>query len=480
MNVRSATKKAASRLLSKEDKKFGIVNYDEDNCYPQRVLLLTNSSPTAKACLDTYGRFIEGGGFKDPTFYKAVVNSDGQTMDKILRLVRIDLARFRGFAIHVNVTLTGKITEVFHVPFEHVRRATAEKQLETGYRYAVYTDWNKQIKNAVNPQAIDWMHPFNLSILGIMTQAEQAGGWDNYKGQLIYVSQDEGSYPLASCDSVLESIFAEIQSDISTTNNIEEGFTAKGMLVHKGKFEDEAAKEQFEDDVEEFIGAEGASLIVVDVEKDEDTPEFVKIDSFIDDKIYEYTDKKVTNKIIRNWLIPKILLSVTDDGAGFFNQEQIRDATLYYNSITNVERVLLEETFGLIAKHFITKIYKTDDFSIIPIEFKLNKNEPPSGALDLIKDPAIAVKTKRQTLITFYGLTEEEATLLVPEVIADPTKDKRLLIDVIGIGGVQALQGILADATLSAEQKRSTLMIVFGLNEADAAALAGTILTPTV
>lgn len=417
MNVRSATKKAASRLLSKEDKKFGIINYDEDNCYPQRVLLLTNSSPTAKACLDTYGRFIEGGGFKDPTFYKAVVNSDGQTMDKILRLVRIDLARFRGFAIHVNVTLTGKITEVFHVPFEHVRKATAEKQLETGYKYAVYTDWNKQIKNSVNPQAIDWMHGFNLSILGIMTQAEQAGGWENYKGQLIYISQDEGSYPLASCDSVLESIFAEIQSDISTTNNIEEGFTAKGMLVHKGKFEDDAAKEKFEDEVEEFIGAEGASLIVVDVEKDEDTPEFVKIDSFIDDKIYEYTDKKVVNKIIRNWLIPKILLSVTDDGAGFFNQEQIRDATMYYNSITNVERVLLEETFGLIAKNFITKIYKTDDFSILPVKFKVTKTELPQGVVDLINNVQLTPKSKRLLLVKFYDFDPEEALELIPDIV---------------------------------------------------------------
>ncbi len=480
MNVRSATKKAASRLLSKEDKKFGIINYDEDNCYPQRVLLLTNSSPTAKACIDTYGRFIEGGGFKDTTFYKSVVNSDGQTMDKILRLVRIDLARYRGFAIHVNVALTGKITEIFHVPFEHVRKATKEKQLETGYRYAIYTDWNKQIKNAVNPQAIDWMHPFNLSILAIMTQAEQAGGWENYKGQLIYVSQDEGSYPLASCDSVLENIFAEIQSDISTTNNIEENFTAKGILIHKGKFATEQAKEDFEDDVEEFIGAEGASLIVVDIEKDEDKPEFLQIPITANDKVFEYTDKKTVNKIIRNWLIPKILLSVTDDGAGFFNQEQIRDATLYYNSITNVERVLLEETFGLIAKNFISKIYKTDDFSIIPIEFKLNKNEPPAGALDLIKDPTISVPTKRQTLVTFYGLTEEESIALVPEVVADPTKDKRLLIDIIGIGGVQALQGILADTTLTMNQKKSALMIVFGLNEADAAALAGPALIPTV
>jgi len=481
MNVRSATKKAASRLLSKEDKKFGIYNYDDDNCYPQRIMLLTNSSPTAKACIDTYGRFIEGGGFKDPVFYKAVINSDGQTMDKILRLVRIDLARYRGFAIHIDVTVTGKIAEVHHVPFEHVRKATEEKQLATGYKYALYPDWNKQIKNAVNPNAIDWLHPVNLSILGIMTQVDQVGGWENYKGQLIYVSEDEGSYPLASCDSVLENIFAEIQSDISTTNNIEENFTAKGILIHKGKFGTEEEKETFEDDVEEFIGAEGASIIVVDIDKEEDKPEFLEIPITANDKVFEYTDKKVINKIIRNWLIPKILLSVTEDGGGYFNQEQIRDATLYYNTVTNVERVLLEETFTLIGLNFVSRIYSepkkagaTPDFSIIPIEFKLNKNEPPAGAIDLIKDPTVTASVKRSTLVTFYGLSEEEALLLAPDVVVDPTQDKRLLIDVIGVGGVQALQGILADTTMTPEQKKNALVIIFSLSEEDAAKLSGT------
>lgn len=477
MNVRSNTKKAGNRLLSKDDKKFGIVNYGEDNCYPQRMLLLTNSSPTAKACLETYGRFIEGGGFRDAAFYKSVVNSDGQTMDKILRLVRVDVQRNKGLAIHLNVTLSGKIAEIYHVPFEHVRRATDEKKLQSGYGYAIYPDWNKQIKTNIKPEAIDWLHPVNLMTAAIVRQAEQAGGWEDYKGQLIYVSFDENKYPLSSADAVIESIFAEIQSDVTTTTMIEENYTAKGMIVHKGKFADEEEKEQFEDDVEEFIGPEGASIIVVDVDKEEDIPEFVKIDNNANDKIFEYTDKKVTNKIIMNWLIPKILMSITD-GGGYFNQEQIRDATAYYNQITSMERTLLAETFGFIGRNFIRPINSTNDYEIIPIEFKLNKNEPPAGAVDLIANPAVSVEVKRATLVAFYGVDVETARSLVPDVVA-PAADTRSFFDIVGIGGVQALQGILADTVMTPEVKQKTLMIVYNMSEADAAALAGTAVVAT-
>lgn len=471
MNVRSATKKSSNRIITKKaDKSIGIYNYDEDNCYPQRVMLLTNASPTAKACLETYGRFIEGGGFKDVQFYKAILNSDGQTTDKILRKVKKDLARNRGIVLHFNVTYTGKILEVNYVPFEHCRKATEAKKLESGFDYALYYDWNKQIHNSIKKEQIDWFHEFNLDPKVIAQQVLDAGGWDNYNGQLLYISEDDG-YPLASCDAVIEPIYSEIQSDVSTTNNIEENWTAKGLLIHKGKFADDEEREEFSDDIEEFIGAEGASVIVVDVDKTEDAPEFVEIPNTTNDKTFEYTDTKVTGKIIRNWLIPKILLSVTD-GGGYFNQEQIRDATMYYNSVTASERILLEETFGIIGKNFIRPINTSGDYSIIPVEFKINKGELPTGALDLIKDASITVEVKRQVLVTFYGVPEDDAIKLVPELVA-PEKDTRLLIDILGVGGTQALQAIIADAVMTPDQKVAALQIVFGLDETQAKKLAG-------
>lgn len=477
MKARSLNKQDA-RLLTKENKQYGIVNYGEDNCYPQRVFLITNTSPTAKACLETYGRFIEGNGFKDALFYKSVVNSDGQTNDKILRLVRKDFQRNRGFALHVNVNALGKITEVYHVPFEHVRMATElKKEEDEGYEFAIYPDWDKQKANTIKEDGIIWLHKFNLSRLAIAQQVIAVGGWENYKGQLIYISSDEGTYPLASCDAVLEAIFAEIQSDITTTNNIEQNFTAKGILGHKGKFEDDAEEEEFNDNVAEFLGPEGGSIMVVDLDIDEEMPDFTSFPSTANDKIFEYTDKKVLDKIIRNWMIPKILLSVTADG-GFFNQEQIRDATMYYNMITASERLVVAEVFSLIGKNFERKINATDDYEIAEIEFKLNKNEPPAGVVDLIKDTTMTVEVRRSTLVSFYGLDPETAKLLVPDPIENQP-DKLTLAESLQVGTLTALMEVVGNPALTEAQKKNSLMIIFGLDEEKATQLSSTqIVTP--
>jgi hypothetical protein len=401
------------RITQRENRTYGIVNYDEDNAYPQRIYSLTNASSTTRNCIDTYSRFIGGSGFADVAFYQAVVNGDGQTMDKILQLVKKDLARFRGFALHLNVNAAGKITELYHIPFEHVRMASENRKNETGYDFATYNDWGREKRSIIRTDLINWFHSFNLSTDAIANQVESVGGWDAYKGQLLYVSLDEHSYPLASCDAVLESLQAEINSDVRTTVNLQNNFSAKTLVVHKGKFADEEARSGFESELQEFIGPDGIDVMLVDVEKDEEVPEIVPITNTTNDKLFEYTDNKVTNKIIRNWLIPKILLSVTD-GSGFFNQEQIRDATMYYNLMTTEERILLEAVFKKLGSGFHQNINPSGDYSIVPIEFKLSKADPPQSLVNLLNNQYLGADSKRNILILLYGLDPQDAEKIFP------------------------------------------------------------------
>ncbi|OCX52660.1 hypothetical protein BEL04_14535 [Mucilaginibacter sp. PPCGB 2223] len=403
------------RITQRENRTYGIVSFDEDNAYPQRIYSLTNSAPTARTCVDTYSRFIGGSGFADVDFYQAIANSENQTMDKVLALVKKDLARFRGFALHINVNAAAKITEVFHVPFEHVRMASENRKNESGFDFATYADWSREKRNNIRTDLITWFHAFNLSVDAIAQQVESVGGWGQYKGQLLYVSLDEHSYPLASCDAVLESLYSEIQSDIRTTANLQNNFSAKTMMVHKGKFADDEDRDDFEQGLQEFIGPEGADIIVVDVEKDEEVPELIAINNNANDAVFEYTDTKITNKIIRNWLIPKVLLSVTDGSAGFFNQEQIRDATMYYNMVTIEERILLESVFRQIGQGFYQSINPSDNYAITPIEFKLSKADPPQSLVQLLNNQYITNDSKRNILTILYGVDAEDALKIFPQ-----------------------------------------------------------------
>lgn len=406
--------RAARRMNPTENKQFGIVNYDDGNDYPQRIIQIVNSSPTAKACVETYGKFIGGEGFTDLTFYKAVVNSRGQNVDKILSLIKKDFSRFRGFALHVNLTGGGSVSEVYHVPFEHVRKTSAARKEVDGTDFAIYYDWSKDISKQIKPEEIAYVHAFNPDKTEVIKQASLVDGWDNYKGQLFYFSFDEGSYPLASSDAVLEAILAEIQSDIATTSNIENNFAAKGMLIHKGRFADDEEREEFEEDFDQFVGPEGAKAIVVDVENDEEAPEWVAIEGEVNDKIFEYTDKKVTSKIIRNWLIPKVLLSDTE-GTGLFNQEQIRDAITYYNLMTREERLILEDAFRVIFERFETQANPSGDYSVKAIEYELNSDSLPSGMMEILNSTQ-STEVKRSALELLFKIAPEDAERLVPKI----------------------------------------------------------------
>lgn len=208
----------------------------------------------------------------------------------------------------------------------------------------------------------------------------KAGGWGSYKGQILYYSINDGGYPLASFDPVLESVLAEVDSDRTTRNNLKNNFSAKTVYVRKGKFEDEDEKDEFLAKLKTFVGPDGHQVMLIETEgekgsgnEDIDTPDIKPIPSSLNDKLFEYTDNKVMRKIMRNYLIPAILLSITD--GGYFNQQQLQDATRYYNSITVDERILFEETFAKLGSLFHTAINPSGDYSMLELDdFNLNEN----------------------------------------------------------------------------------------------------------
>ena len=119
MNVRN-TKKPEPRIQQDYLRRFDLQAYGYDNLYPQHLMAITAASGTATLCLNRYAKFIEGFGFSEAVS-GIVVNRHGETMDDVLSLAAEDVARFRGFALHVNYNVLGEVSEVQHVPFEQCR-----------------------------------------------------------------------------------------------------------------------------------------------------------------------------------------------------------------------------------------------------------------------------------------------------------------------------------------------------------------------
>lgn len=423
---------AAPRMKVVDVSKLGIKGYGEDNGYPQRMLNLYNASGSAKMCANLCASYLIGKGFEDLDFYHARINSSGLTPDKLLRRLAHDKAKLRGFALHVNYNMMYEVDSVHYVPFEHCRMGEGENTGKIGLN----KDWYNSEKGGSRRSKDDvaFIHTFNPDPEVIQQQVDVAGSWDAYKGQIYYYSDDFDAYPLATIDPVLDDVQAEIESSITRKNNIRNNFQMKQIYVVKGKSEDDDQDKEIVENVRQFLGPDGSPVNVVISEDPQgsDIPQIIPVLNTLNDKLFQYTDQTSRLKIYTSFGQPAILHS-DYLGTNGYNEGQLPQSMAYYNAFTEPYRIIFEEVFTEVLSRYKEPINPTGSFKITPLE---------------------SVSANQSAIDT-------------------DNIDNRTLIEVIGVGGTQALQAILADTATTAEQKKNQLIIIFGITEENANLLAG-------
>lgn len=444
--VKATANKIEKRTYNPENKSLGILNYDFDNRYTQRVEDIVNDSGTATTCLRLFSRFVMGGGVKDPEFYKARINSKGLTVDKFLRKIIKSKGTFNGIAAHINYNALMQKVEINFLPFGYCR-LVGESNEEHAGKIAVYDDWGMTQKKSIKKQEIIWINQYNPET--VLQEVEIAGGWENYKGQVFYWTPEGMEYPLCPFDSVLEDMITEAQLKRFKNSTASTNFLASHILI-TGKAEttiDENGNEISSGDglaenIKEFQGGDGAArMLWLERESNEENIDLKKVDIQNYDGLYEYTENSSRDNIIKNRLIPPVLLLRVAGSLG--SSKEIADATDYYNAITADDRLEIEEILKELFSNFHYDICPSKDFSIIPLKY--NKQ---------ITQEYFPYYTKNE-IRTANG--DEEAT--------DIKSDVTLLAVTLGVGGTQSLQSILTDPILTPEQKKGSLKILFRLTE---------------
>ncbi len=362
-----------------------IQSYGKGNNYPQMILQLIGASSNAKSCVGRYAKFIRGAGFQDVLFYKSVINTKGQTCDTLLRLCSDDLAKFGGFALHVNYNLLCEISSVEHIPFEDCRLGIDD---DLGYisKIAIHPDWTmvkgkKRIKRP-SKSTITYTDVFNPNTDIVLSQIIASGGIENYKGQTLYVSKDGYMvYPSAIYDSAI----TDISTDEGLANvryrNVRNNFLPMGMYVYrKGQkvmVEDkdgnlvEGTEYQNGFDAEKFKAFQGDSeackIIGVGLEDGDEKPEFVEFPTKNFDKEFTIT-KDATAEEIYAAFNQEVFYRIRSGALGFSN-DIINDAFNFYNAMTIDERVLMEQSFRSVFSHFADPVNQTNDYSLIPLSY---------------------------------------------------------------------------------------------------------------
>lgn len=407
--IKPTADKVEKRITSLDNKSLGIVNYDIDNLYPQRLNDIVNNSGTAVTCLRMYSKYVMGGGAKDETFYKAKVNSKGLTVDKLIRKIVWSKGKFNGVAIHVNYNGLLQIVEASFVPFEYCR-LIPEDDSENAGKIGIYDDWAKTKRKSIDKKKIDFINAYNPKT--ILDEVEEAGGWENYKGQVLYWTAEGMEYPLAPYDSVLEDMMTEGQLKLFKNNTASKNFLASHLLI-VGKSESDEDAEEFDDNLRRFQGGDGAgTLLVLERENSDEQIELKKVDIQNYDKLYEYTENSSRDSIIKNFLIPPVLLLRTAGSLG--TSKEISDASDHYNTITYDDRLVIEEILKEIFSKFYYNICPSDDYSILPIKYKESyDSEIINSSTTIISSSTMTTEQKKGSLIVLCGFNEAQANQML-------------------------------------------------------------------
>jgi len=475
------------RITTKPNKTEGIVNYDVDNVYLQRVNDIVNSSGTATLCTAILAKFIYGGGFANEVLAAMFLNESKLTSNKLLFKIGKSLSRYGGFAVHVNYNGLFQKKSFSFVPFQDIRFTTDDEKNEHRNMLAVYDDWQKVKSSKIMQENIDYINFYDPDPETIEHEVVTAGGWDKYKGQIIYFTLNGIEYPLAPSDSVLEDLQTDSHAKIFKNRNITTNFMAS-YIVRTGMFEGEPEKDAFTDTLTTFQGAdESSKFMLVEEESEESAFTLEKIDIQDIDKLYEFTEESVRNNIIRNYLIPPVLLVATAGKLG--SSTEIKDATAFYNGITEDQRRSVEEVF---AEMFRNSVFpEQEEFDIIEVQAKTvpakDTTEGKAGIVKIMESALLSDKEKRKILSNVYDLTDEEVQDLLPaavlpeggevveEAVDEGAKAKATLRGSVGgVTSILDIQTKVATGDTTYEAGQAILEIIFGLSTSDAQRVLGT------
>jgi hypothetical protein len=420
------------RILVRPNQTFGILNYDMDNAYPQRMLELVAASPTAKDCWNKRAKFIAGNGFEEPGLGKQIINQKGLTLAKLLKAVATDKALFTGFGIHVNYNANFKIVSVNYVKFEDIRMGDTDCP-DTADKYALYSDWGRKTWKNIMRSKITFLDKYNPDENVIKQQVVAAGGWENYKGQLYFFNPEVDDYPLIEADSVWEDFETEAGIKIFNNREVTTGFLPSTMLFMQSRREEADnsrpdedqntytnSPSQLEKDLGSFQGAKSAQkIIVIEYEDETSKPEFQPYSIQNNDKLFEATEKSVEARIIKGFSIPKELIN-SESTSGLSNGGEKREAIREFNDNTAPDRLELTEAIEEIFSHYYLNINQANNWSIIPVPANVADDITgikAGASINQLLLANIPAENKIATLVYVYGFKTTEA-----EAMCSPTQ----------------------------------------------------------
>lgn len=338
--MKASNLRVTQRRETSNNRGLGVQSYGANNDYPQRVRNIVAGSGTGSLCVRTLTEFLLGKGL---AINGKVVNGKGQTVEYILQQVCADFALHNGFCLHINYNELLYATELHHIPFEHVRFKALDSAFEFN-QVAVHDDWAMEFTalKRFNKNDIAFIDLFDPDPNSVPEGVQRAGGWEAYRGQVLYVSAaGDKTYPLAAFDAELTDMNTEEGVSNVLNRNTRNGFRPAAMVVDKlNVSESDRQESELKNALQTLQTDENTSkLVYVSVDNDEEIPQVVPFETVNYDKELTFTAEHIESKIGAVFCQPPILRA--QDVGSNFGADALRDAYNFYNSVCHSSRALI-------------------------------------------------------------------------------------------------------------------------------------------
>ena len=353
----------------------GIYNYGLANVYPQQMLAYMYASGVCMAATRKLKDFIYGDGFMNENLNDIVVDRHGSTLLELLEKAAQQKSIFDTYAFHINYNALLQVVEVRPIPVEFCR--LGDPETEHRNKIAIWNNWAGESPHPNESRNdIEYIDIYTDNLEEIERQIEEAGGFLNWKGQILYYNNEQTyTYSKVTFDAVRDDVITDAAFSTYRKKNVKSSFSASGIIKYNALTESEAERREIIQQIKGNQGDEEAGNVMVIFPTEgeigsEDPIEFTPIQQNNIDNLYVNQEQSVNSRIIGLFNQPRALHGFFDD-TGIYNTDLLSTAYAYYNEQTKKQRTETSKVFKKVFSNWHDESLRTVDFKIKPQSFNL-------------------------------------------------------------------------------------------------------------
>lgn len=323
------------------------VLYGKDNQYPEYLYGLYNEVSTLKTIIEGTVDYVLGNDVRcNVKGFEREVNTKGDTMRELVRLLIRDYLIYGGYAVQVIRNKVGQVRELYYMDFRYLRSSKKNEVFWYSEDFAKrYVRGNKTV---VYPKFIPEAKDVASSIL--------------------YVSNNKTTtYPIPRYSGSIKACEMERAIDTYHLSSIENGFGGSYIINFLNGIPTDEVKAEIEKNVnEKFCGASNAGRVLINFANGKDNATTLeKLDTEDFGEKYKAAAERAKNQIFIAFRAIPQLFGDMSAATGFNSQEFTESFKIFNRTVCKpIQQVIcdsIDKIFGYDSSISITPFSLEDD-----------------------------------------------------------------------------------------------------------------------